>query len=51
MVPGAGVEPAQPCGRGILSQDNTTQAHARIHTNYYKYRITGLLFECQYESQ
>ena len=49
MVPGAGLEPARPLGRGILSLSRTTLPLTGIHTNPSKFRITALFIECQYE--
>jgi len=51
MVPGAGLEPARPQGRGILSLSRTTLALTGIHTNPGKFRITALFIECQYEPE
>ncbi len=47
MVPGAGLEPARPQGRGILSLSRTTLALTGIHPNPGKYRIGDLFIECQ----
>ena len=51
MVPGAGLEPARPQGRGILSLSRTTLTLTGIYPNPGKYRITALFIECQYESK